>query len=54
MKLEIETTNEAFEGWKNPYEVAEILAETRKKILHGDIAGTLRDANGNTVGKWRL
>lgn len=54
--LEINCGNAAFDD--APSEVARILREAAKLLDFGDFkpgdGGGLRDANGNTVGRWRI
>lgn len=52
--LEIQMDNAAFE--ENPSELADIIDELQTPALSagpGDV-GTVRDSNGNTVGKWEV
>lgn len=50
-KLEIKTENAAFEDDANE-EIARLLEKAAQRLRAGDVCDTLRDANGNTVGKW--
>lgn len=52
-KLEIETTNAAFEDDLN-YEVARLLGEAAHSIDMGHLSGSLRDINGNRVGRFEF
>lgn len=57
--LEIDMGNEAMQG---PDDLAHALDRTAKRIASGEMAlhphdgdtAKIRDANGNTVGSWRL
>lgn len=54
MKIEIETTNAAFDDDKAE-ECARILEEIIAHLRLGDrTEGWLRDINGNKVGEWSL
>ncbi len=56
IRIEIETTNAAFEGHPG-MEVARILEDLARRFRDGEIVGDgnvthpLRDVNGNTVGR---
>ena len=52
-KLEIETTNAAFEDDLN-YEVARLLGEAAHSIDMGYLSGSLRDIDGNRVGRFEF
>lgn len=52
-KLEIETTNEAFDPYPE-HELAEILRNTIDVLMMGDERGSLFDTNGNKVGKFEF
>lgn len=49
--LEIELGNDAMQ---TSDDVAEALANVTNSLLDGLTSGAIRDANGNTVGKWNL
>ena len=49
--LKIEADNEAFQPDPR-VEVARLLRRAADKLEQGDMAGTLRDFNGNTVGEF--
>jgi hypothetical protein len=51
--LTIQTDNAAF-GDEPSYELARILAEVASRVGGGELAGTVRDENGNTVGRFTL
>jgi hypothetical protein len=51
--LSIDTDNTAFEDDNKQIEIRRILHDAATKIKHGCSEGTLRDINGNTVGKFR-
>lgn len=52
-KLEIETTNSAFEDHPS-YEVARLLEEAAHRVEMGYLSGSLRDVNGNRVGRFEF
>ena len=53
-KLDIKTENAAFEDDQCGVEIARILREIADKFDRGEpSAGTVRDVNGNRVGKYR-
>lgn len=52
-KLTIEMGNEAFADDPNE-ELARLLERAAKRLRDGYAEDTLRDANGNTVGKWSV
>ena len=52
-KLEIETTNEAFDPYPEQ-ELAEILRNTVKVLMMGAEHGYLFDTNGNKVGHFEF
>ena len=52
--LKFKTDTAAFDLYPST-EVASILAEVQKQIeYHGEMEGTIRDVNGNTIGEWEL
>jgi len=53
-KLEIETGNAAFQDGLGDLEIARILKEVTNRVLQGFTEGTVRDMNGNTVGKFSM
>lgn len=53
--LTIKTDNAAFDEGDKGLEVARILRELANRLeTQSQTSGTLRDANGNTVGTWKL
>lgn len=50
-KLTIETGNDAFADEPNE-ELARLLEKAAQRLRSGYVSDTLRDSNGNTVGKW--
>ena len=50
--MSIKTRNSAFED--KEYEVSRLLNEVAKKIKNGDTDGSIHDADGNNVGKFKL
>lgn len=52
-RLEIECENAAFDEAPG-YEIARILRNAGSQMEQGFIDGTLRDANGNKVGRFEL
>lgn len=52
--FELDIDNAAFEGDNLAYEVARVLREAAGRIEGGATESNLRDANGNTVGKFKL
>ena len=52
-KLEIQTTNAAFEDDPS-YGVARLLGEAAHSIDMGHLSGSLRDINGNRVGRFEF
>lgn len=50
-KLSFSTGNAAFDNDAAP-EIARILALVAYSVSHGVKSGSIRDANGNTIGKW--
>jgi hypothetical protein len=50
-KLEIQLGNAAM---RSSEDVAAALRAVSEKVDAGDTAGIVRDANGNTVGRWTL
>lgn len=53
LRIEIATDNAAFEG-NYTAEAARILREIAGRIERGSHSGPIRDANGNTVGRYEL
>ena len=51
VKIEIKTSNEAFQDGNFNYELAKILKELADKIENGYEPEKIMDSNGNTVGK---
>ena len=51
-KMKIETDNAAFDDGERIHEVARILREVADKVAAAHIAGTILDANGNSIGRW--
>lgn len=51
-KLEIETSNAAFED--NPHEIGDCLRRVRDQLRdnQGQMTGAISDSYGNTVGHW--
>ena len=49
--LEIKTDNAAFEDDDKGWECARILSEAARKLREGETGFSLRDINGNTVGR---
>lgn len=58
MKVEFETDNDAYQNLGNGdvdgVLVADTLREIANKIESGEVMGSVRDPNGNTVGYYRL
>lgn len=52
--LTINCDNAAFDNENREQEVFDILGMVRGLVLDGDTEGTIRDSNGNTVGKFEL
>jgi hypothetical protein len=52
-RLRIDTKNAAFEG-RTLAELARLLREAAQDLERGYRGGTLRDLNGNTVGRFEL
>ncbi len=52
-KLEIKTTNAAFDDDPS-YEVARLLGEAAHSVEMGYLSGSLRDINGNKVGRFEF
>ncbi len=54
--LTFHTANAAFgnDGRSIAEETARILRETANRLDHGQTGGHVRDANGNTIGEFRL
>lgn len=50
-KLEIELGNVAMDSHED---IADALIEVGKNLLQGNDHTTIRDLNGNTVGKWEI
>lgn len=51
-RLEIETSNDAFQG-DPQVELARIITGVASRLAMGDLSGTVRDVNGNTVGQFQ-
>jgi hypothetical protein len=49
--LTIKTDNEAFSA-DPAAEITRIMRDVARWVRDGSIGGTMRDINGNTVGKW--
>lgn len=52
--IEFGTANDVFTGGNYRHEIARILNDVRDKVLDNYSAGVVRDASGNTIGKWTL
>lgn len=50
MKMEFKTGNAAFD---DPDEIGRILRMVATQIDSGETSGTIRDSNGNRVGKFK-
>lgn len=53
-RLTIETNNDAFTNGRKPIELARLLNVVAKRIRNGETEGQVRDANGNTVGRFEV
>lgn len=51
--MKFKMDNAAF-GDEPGFEVARILREVGERVGHGACDGNIRDANGNTVGTWKI
>lgn len=49
-KMELDTSNDAFEGNNGKAEMARILRETAERIESGALQDYIRDVNGNRTG----
>jgi len=49
--LSFKMDSAAFED-AGPAEIARILTDVTRQVEGGDASGTIRDYNGNTVGRW--
>ena len=61
MKIEFDHTNLAsdFENMDSynsvtRFEINRILKDIENRIINGDSYGSIRDINGNTIGKWSI
>ena len=53
-RLNINLDNDAFQGPDGRHEIAQILKECARKIEDGSKESSLRDINGNKVGKYAI
>jgi hypothetical protein len=53
-KLEMDTENDAFRDGLLGVEIAHCLNRVASRAELGELEGTVRDTNGNTVGHWAL
>lgn len=54
LKIQFETDNAAFDGDNHATETALILHDIAEDIASGATMGTVRDANGNRIGTYKL
>ena len=50
--VKFDTGNAAFSDGNGPAEVGRILQDIAARIEAGHVNGTIRDVNGNVVGRW--
>lgn len=53
-QLEFDADNAAFAGNDWQPETVRILTEVARRVEMGDNSGTIRDSNGNTVGRFEF
>jgi hypothetical protein len=53
-RLVIDLENAAFEGPTGLLEVAGVLEATASELRSGELGGTCREVNGNTVGNYGI
>lgn len=61
MKIEFDHTNlvsdfENMDSYNSVtrFEINRILKDIENRIINGDSYGSIRDINGNTIGKWSI
>ena len=55
MKIEFDTDNAAFQDYNYPaYEMARTIEAVAERVKNGEASGSIRDCNGNTIGKFEV
>jgi len=54
LAVKVDCDNAAFADNGLAVELGSILMDVVERLYDGDVAGTLVDSNGNTVGSWEL
>ena len=55
MKIQFSTENAAYSDYDYPHmEIARSIRKVAEQVENRETSGTVRDANGNTVGKWEV